>query len=175
MKRAFLIHSDTTQPLPRVASRRGFAVIWLLGSMPILLAAVAFVVSIGRLDLARTELKTAAESAALGGARVWGESTDDAAGQTAAMVRINEMITANKALGHTPTVVTIETGAYVGGVFTSSVSVPTQTERAYRITLSTIVTGKLGAANYTVQSQALAVYNGSRAVLTYDALHPSAS
>ena len=175
MKRDCLTHSDTTQPLPRVASRRGFAVIWLLGSMPILLAAVAFVVSIGRLDLARTELKTAAESAALGGARVWGESTDDAAGQTAAMVRINEMITANKALGHTPTVVTIETGAYVGGVFTSSVSVPILTKRAYRITLSTIVIGKLGAADYTVQSQALAVYNGSRAVLTYDALHPSAS
>ena len=139
------------------------------------LAAVAFVVSIGRLDLARTELKTAAESAALGGARVWGQSTDDAAGQTAAMVRINEMITANKALGHTPTVVTIETGAYVVGVFTISASVPIQTERAYRITLSTIVIGKLGAADYTVQSQALAVYNGSRAVLTYDALHPSAS
>lgn len=175
MKRDCLTHSDTTQPLPRVASRRGFAVIWLLGSMPILLAAVAFVVSIGRLDLARTELKTAAESAALGGARVWGESTNDAAGQTAAMVRINEMITANKALGHTPTVVTIETGAYVVGVFTISASVPILTERAYRITLSTIVIGKLGAADYTVQSQALAVYNGSRAVLTYDALHPSAS
>lgn len=160
---------------PLRSSRRGFAAIWLIGFIPVFLGAVAFVVSIGRLDLARTELKTAAEAAALGGARVWGQSSDDIAGQMAATAAITSMIAANSVLGNTPTVISIESGAYVGGVFTPSATVPTQTQRAYRITLSTMVSGKFGIADYTVQSQALAVFNGTRAVLTYDAIHPSAS
>ncbi|MEI8381811.1 MAG: pilus assembly protein TadG-related protein [Planctomycetota bacterium] len=175
MKHAFSTQSNNLPKPSHGDTRRGFAVIWILGCMPIFLAAVAFVVSVGRLDIARTELKTAAESAALAGARTWGQSPDDAAGQAAAMVQITVMIAANTVLGNTPTVVSIETGAYVGGVFTPSVAVPTQTQRAYRITLSTIVTGKLGASDYTVKSQALAVFNGTRAVLTYDSLNPSAS
>lgn len=175
MKHALSTQSNSSPRKSRANGRRGFAVIWILGCMPVFLAAVAFVVSVGRLDIARTELKTAAESAVLGGARVWGQSSDDAAGQAAAMVQIMAMIAANDVLGETPTVISIQAGAYVGGVFTPSVTVPTQTQRAYRITLSTIVSGKLGASDYTVQSQALAVFNGTRAVLTYDSLNPSAS
>jgi uncharacterized membrane protein len=164
---------------PVFVARRGFAAIWVIACIPLVIAAISFVVSIGRLNLARTELKTAAESAALGGARAWGQTGDgtanDAAGQPLGLAQANAMIMANSVLGVTPTVVTIELGMYVAGVFTPSTSVPAAAQRAFRVTLETTVTGKFGTSNYTVKSQALAVFNGSRAVITYDALNPSAS
>lgn len=169
------IHPDSAasgQPMPIGDHRRsGLAVIWVIACLPIVIAAIAFVVSIGRLNLARTELKTAAESAALGGAVVWGRAGDgasnDAAGRTAGMAEANAMVSANTSLEVTPTVNTIEMGTYVGGVFTPGAPAPTAATRAVRVTLSVSVAGKFGAAAYTVKTQALGYFNGTRAVLSY--------
>lgn len=153
----------------RIPSRSGFAAIWVIASIPIVIAAIAFVVSIGRLNIARTELKTAAEAGSLAGSLVWGRAGDgasnDTAGRVTGLVFANQIIVANSALGESPTVESIEMGIYTAGTFVVAASAPVAATRAVRITLSIPVSGKFGATTYTVKARATAWFNGSRAVL----------
>ncbi len=157
---------------PGIQSRSGFATIWCIACLPIVIAAIAFVVSIGRLNLARTELKSAAEATSIVGSRVWGQAGDgpgnDATGRITGLAAANAMVSSNTAIGVTPSVVSIEMGTYVSGVFVSGAPAPAASMRAVRATLNVTVPGKFGASDYTVKGQSLAWFNGTRSVLTFD-------
>lgn len=58
----------------RALPRRGIATFWVIVSAPALLMLLVFVTDIGNLWLARGELETALESAALAAAKQWGDS-----------------------------------------------------------------------------------------------------
>lgn len=65
-------------------SRSGLAVVWLIGSSALMIAALSMVLEVGWLDLCRSEVRVIAEGAALAGARAWGASADSVANRTAA-------------------------------------------------------------------------------------------
>jgi len=65
-------------------SRSGLAVVWLIGSSALVIAALSMVLEVGWLDLCRSEVRVIAEGAALAGARAWGASADSVANRTAA-------------------------------------------------------------------------------------------
>lgn len=61
-------------------SRRGAATLWTLLALPVMLVLICWVVEAGRLYLARQQLITSLESAALAGAKTW--CMDDGTGDT---------------------------------------------------------------------------------------------
>lgn len=56
-----------TQPAGRQANRRGLAAVWLVLSIPLFVAVLGFVLNLGFLWLARTQMNNAAASGALAG------------------------------------------------------------------------------------------------------------
>jgi hypothetical protein len=73
--------SQRHPPRCRPARRRGLATMWLIMFGPVFLVMLYFVVEIGHLYLAKTELNNALEAAALAGAQRWsqaGATTADA-------------------------------------------------------------------------------------------------
>ena len=60
--------------LRRPNARTGIALVWLILMLPVLFLLLCFVVEIGNLWLARAELETALESAALAAAKEWGDA-----------------------------------------------------------------------------------------------------
>ena len=60
--------------LHRPNARTGIALVWLILMLPVLFLLLCFVVEIGNLWLARAELETALESAALAAAKEWGDA-----------------------------------------------------------------------------------------------------
>lgn len=56
-------------------ARRGVATVWLVLFLPLLLLLLCFVVEIGNLWMARAELETALEAAALAAVKEWGDNS----------------------------------------------------------------------------------------------------
>ncbi len=82
------------------ADRSGLAVIWLVGSAALIIAALSLVLETGWLQLCRSEVRVIAESAALAGARSWGlAATNDAAARTAAKTAAAQIVTGSTVEG----------------------------------------------------------------------------
>lgn len=82
------------------ADRSGLAVIWLIGSAALIIAALSLVLESGWLQLCRSEVKVIAESAALAGARAWGlAATNNAAARTAAKTAAAQIVTGSTVEG----------------------------------------------------------------------------
>lgn len=81
------------------ASRSGLAVVWLIGSSALIIAALSMVLEVGWLDLCRSEVRVIAESAALAGARAWGSATDSVAARTAAKSAAAAIVTGSTVEG----------------------------------------------------------------------------
>jgi Flp pilus assembly protein TadG len=60
--------------LPRLAARRGSATLWMLIWVPCLLVLLSVLLNVANLWLARVELETALEAAALAAVKEWGDS-----------------------------------------------------------------------------------------------------
>ncbi|MEY4187846.1 MAG: hypothetical protein RIT02_2880 [Planctomycetota bacterium] len=84
----------------KAVDRSGLAVIWLIGSAALIIAALSLVLEAGWLQLCRSEVKVIAESAALAGARSWGLAvTNDAAARTAAKAAAAQIVTGSTVEG----------------------------------------------------------------------------
>ena len=81
-------------------ARGGLAVIWLIGSAALIIAALSLVLETGWMNLCRSEAKVIAESAALAAARAWGSAaTDNAAARTAAKAAASVLVTGSTVEG----------------------------------------------------------------------------
>lgn len=84
----------------KAVDRSGLAVIWLIGSAALIIAALSLVLEAGWLQLCRSEVKVIAESAALAGARSWGLAvTNDSAARTAAKTAAAQIVTGSTVEG----------------------------------------------------------------------------
>ena len=165
-----------------VSRRRGAVVIWLLVAMPVLLTMFFAVTTIGSLWLARTELTTLADAAALAGAKTWGDASNSAATRTAAHLAAEAVAETNTVLGTVldvdanddPVAVnnnaacpgTITLGRRNGTVFEAGSVPPAANERACRVQLTTTVSapwfGGFGVIGpYTIQASSVAVYSSA--------------
>ena len=107
-------HNDQMSggPAGRRGNRSGISTIWVIVALPAVMTMFVMVVDVGRVWLARSELKTALDAAALSGIKTWGE------GGTTAQARAdaNDAMSTNTILGTTTTLDTTEGGCTNGNV-----------------------------------------------------------
>lgn len=103
---------NSIRPAGRRGKRPGISTIWVIPSLPAVMTIVVMVVDVGRVWLARSELKNALDAAALSGIKTWGE------GGTTAQARAdaNDAMSANTILGTTATLDITEGGCTNGNV-----------------------------------------------------------
>ena len=68
-----VIAASSRRAHPDHRSRRGIATIWVLAALPVVLTLLVMIVDGGNLWVARTEIRTALDAAALSAAKTWGE------------------------------------------------------------------------------------------------------
>lgn len=171
-------------------SRRGIAAMWILAAGPVALVVFGVVADYSKIWLARVELQSAVDSAALAGAKTWGDGSDTGTIRTDARVAAQAFGQANTINGETLTLTTNDNGTgndnennnnldcptgeillgqLTGGVLDTTASNPiSQDERAcfVRKTYTVSGFGSLLGGTYTIQVESAARYEGGAARLS---------
>jgi Flp pilus assembly protein TadG len=172
------------------ASRRGIGAIWILAAGPVALVMFGIVADVSKIWLARVEVHSGLESAALAGAKTWGDGSDNGAIRSAARVSAQSFGQANTVNGTALTLATndngtgldnqnnnnancpigeIVLGRLVGTVLdTTSTNPIAANERACLVRKSYSVTsfGSFLSGPYTVNVEVVARYDGGAVRLT---------
>lgn len=81
------------------STRKGAALVWLVGSAALVVSAMTMVLEVGWLNLCRSEVRVIVENAALAGARSWGPAADSAAVRTVAKQVAIQLVTSSTVEG----------------------------------------------------------------------------
>jgi len=179
-----------TVPARRIIrQRRGIAAMWILAAGPVALVVFGVVADYSKVWLARVELQSAVESAALAGVKTWGDGSDTGTIRSAARTVVQAFGQANTVNAETFSLNTNDNGTgndndnnnnldcggevllgkLTGGVFDATASNPIiADERACLVRKSLNVSGfgSLLGGSYTIQVEAIARYDGGAARLS---------
>lgn len=173
-----------------VHRRSGLVIVWFLGLGLLSVVAIHFVLEIGWLNLARSELQVATEGAALAGARSWGPNPLSeldpmsapalAVARSAAKAYAQQVLAAHTVSGSSaelsgvstndhPLAVnnnlacpgTIVFGSYAGGVFSAGTPPPSPDQRAVRVDVTITVTSPFGFGSRSINGNATAVWDST--------------
>lgn len=171
-------------------SRRGIAAMWILAAGPVALVVFGVVADYSKIWLARAELQSAVDSAALAGVKTWGDGSDTGSARSTARLAAQAFGQANTINGETFTLSTNDNGSdndndnnnnsncstgeillgrLTGGTLDTTASNPiSQSERGCLVRKTYTVSGfgSLLGGSYTIQAESLAGYDGGSGQLS---------
>lgn len=171
--------------------RSGLVVIWFLALALMSITVIHFVLEIGWLNLARSELQVAVEGAALAGARSWGpnplselnpvDAPALAIARTTAKAYAHSVLSAhtvsgsstelgNVSMNNNPAAMnnnlacpgTIVFGSSAGGVFSAGTPPPSPDQRAVRVDVTITISSPFGFGSRTINGNATAVWDATQ-------------
>ena len=107
------------------STRRGIGAIWILAAGPVALVMFGVVADVSKIWLARVEVQSGLESAALAGAKTWGDGVDNGATRMAARLAAQAFGQANTVNGTALTLTTNDNGTGLDNQNSNNLNCPT--------------------------------------------------